>query len=185
MSRSAELHRHQLRRHTDTPYAVHPFAVAFLLQAYTDDENIFAAALMHDVLEDVRGYEYEDLEKEFGKKIASIVQEVSEDRSPYATKKKDKSSWLHRKELYIKNLEGASEEALFVSAGDKIHNLYSLIKIHGQSGDKMWGSFHAPEPKVESTMWFYDQVIGVLKSRLDSDITKHLSGLYKQAKEQF
>ena len=183
--RSAELHKNQVRRHSDIPYVAHPFAIAFHLQNYTDNEDIIVAALLHDVLEDVRGYEYPDLAKEFGKKVADIVQDVSEEKSPYSTDKKDVETWKYRKERYIENLKRASREALFVSAGDKFHNLHSLLEIHKVHGDPMWKMFHAPQPKAETSLWFYEGVLSVLKKRLDSPIVKDVEKNYKEAVNAF
>jgi (p)ppGpp synthase/HD superfamily hydrolase len=38
--------------------------------------------LLHDVLEDVPGYYYEDLKKDFGAAVADIVRDLSEDKDP-------------------------------------------------------------------------------------------------------
>ena len=182
---SARLHRHQERRDSETPYAMHPYAVAFLISEYTDDEETIAAALMHDVLEDVRGYEYEDLVNDFGKRIASIVLEVSEERSPYFSMKKDRQTWRYRKERYLENLKSASKEALLVAAGDKYHNLFALVRAYREHGEDLWKKFHAPEPKKESILWFYKTAIEILDHRLDSPIVKEMKKLYTKAERVF
>ena len=69
INKAADLHRGQIRKGDGLPYIVHPFSVALILLKYTNDEDIIAAGLLHDVLEDVEGYEYEDLKRNFTKKI--------------------------------------------------------------------------------------------------------------------
>ena len=41
------------RKYTDEPYHVHPERVAKILMSETKDEEIIAAAWLHDVIEDV------------------------------------------------------------------------------------------------------------------------------------
>ncbi|MEK7182016.1 MAG: HD domain-containing protein, partial [Patescibacteria group bacterium] len=53
IQRATVLHHGQERKGTGAPYIVHPYAVAFLLAHYTDDEDVIIAGLLHDVLEDV------------------------------------------------------------------------------------------------------------------------------------
>jgi len=45
-------HGDQLRKYTPDRYIVHPMRVMLICQEYTDDSQILAAALLHDVLED-------------------------------------------------------------------------------------------------------------------------------------
>ena len=45
-------HRNQRRKYEDAPYVVHCERVARTVAEYTDDTNVIAAAMMHDVLED-------------------------------------------------------------------------------------------------------------------------------------
>lgn len=45
-------HRNQRRKYEDAPYVVHCECVARIVAEYTDDTNVIAAAVMHDVLED-------------------------------------------------------------------------------------------------------------------------------------
>ena len=63
-------HRHQKRKINDMPYIVHPFSVAWLLSEQTKDEDVIVAGLLHDVLEDTDGYDYENIQKDFGDRVA-------------------------------------------------------------------------------------------------------------------
>jgi len=89
---ASKLHSKQFRKGDSTlPYVSHLFAVAWILSEYTDDENIIIAGLLHDSLEDIEGYTYEDLESDFGKRVADIVLNVSEDKVTSEADKK--TSW--------------------------------------------------------------------------------------------
>ena len=52
MDIAARAHEGQVRKYTGEPYLTHPFAVAGLVRSVTDDEDMVAAAILHDVVED-------------------------------------------------------------------------------------------------------------------------------------
>ena len=61
------------------PYVVHPIKIISILRAYGfnefENEELIISALFHDLIEDTDTY-LEDIEKEFGSNIASIVNEL-------------------------------------------------------------------------------------------------------------
>ena len=59
-------------------FQAHPVTVSLILRCTTDDENVIAAGLLHDVIEDT-DTTYEELVEEFGKDIADLVNEVTEE----------------------------------------------------------------------------------------------------------
>ena len=75
-----EAHRGMFRKGTEIPYIVHPIETAVIVASFTDDEEVIAAALLHDVVEDtdVTG---EELEHRFGPRVAGLVMAESEDKS--------------------------------------------------------------------------------------------------------
>ena len=147
-------HRSQTRKVNNLPYIVHPFSVAWLLAEQTKDEDVIVAALLHDVLEDTEGYEYADIVRDFGEKVANIVIEVTE---------KSKLDWKDRKEKYINRLESASEEALMLATADKIHNLVSIREDILETGVGHWGIYFK---SFEEVKWFYNSVFEVVEKRL-------------------
>lgn len=74
-------HEGQFRDDGVTPYMTHPRQVATIIAQVTDDENMIAAALLHDVIEDT-AITYEDLVIDFGEDIANLVNEVSHEGKP-------------------------------------------------------------------------------------------------------
>ena len=119
---ASRLHREHTRKDVDnTPYVSHLFAVAMFLASVTDDEDIIVAGLMHDALEDVADYEYENLLADCGERVANIVAGVTENKTlPYK----------ERKALYLENLKTGSIDSLLVSLADKTHNAMSLCDVH-------------------------------------------------------
>jgi (p)ppGpp synthase/HD superfamily hydrolase len=178
---AAEKHKGQLRKGSDIPYFTHPEAVAKILSEYTDDEEVISAGYLHDVLEDVEGVEFEDLSRNFNRKIAEIVQDVTGEKEPNSKKEKQ-ATWKYRKTQYIQHLQEASTQALLVCAADKIHNLESIIEKYKQEGESMWNIFSTPEPKKENVIWYYSKVLKTLKELFNHEILLRFESTLQQLK---
>jgi|SRR5262249_41728036 len=109
-------HRDQRRKDPNaSPYINHPIALAGVLcrEGGVLDPVVQAAAILHDTLEDTQTTP-DELRAEFGEKIASIVEEVTDDKNlPKA----------ERKRLQIEHASGISREAKLVKLADKICNV--------------------------------------------------------------
>jgi hypothetical protein len=112
---AAEKHRHQQRKGADaSPYINHPLALARTLAvAGITDPVILCAALLHDTVEDT-DTSFDELEQRFGPQVASVVREVTDDKSL------DKPE---RKRLQVEKAASKSREAKLVKLADKISNL--------------------------------------------------------------
>jgi GTP diphosphokinase / guanosine-3',5'-bis(diphosphate) 3'-diphosphatase len=109
-------HRDQRRKDAQaSPYINHPIALADLLvnEGGVTDVEVLCAALLHDTLEDTETTPQE-LEREFGRKIALIVLEVSDNKM---LKKGT------RKRMQVEHAASASYEAKLVKLADKTCNL--------------------------------------------------------------
>ncbi len=181
IARATLLHQHQKRKVTGVPYIVHPYAVAFLLAHYTDDEDVIVAGLLHDVLEDVPHYAEENLRDEFGERVYHIVKEVTEDMTQ--AEKKDHSrrsaNWLERKKKYLANLSDDSKEALLVAAADKIHNLRSFLDDYSCHGEIVWSQLGT---KKEGMLWFYGETARIISERLDHPLAEELKKTFEEAR---
>lgn len=116
---AAVKHKGQFRKgNLNTPYINHPIQVAFVLQTIggINDEDLIAAALLHDVIEDT-DTTHADLVNIFNKKVADIVLEVSDD------KHKPKAE---RKILQVKNASSLSYDAKLIRIADKICNVQDI-----------------------------------------------------------
>lgn len=171
---STSLHRGQVRKDEEqTPYSMHPVAVMCIVGQYTDDEDVLVASLLHDVLEDVE-LPYEEKENlirtQFGERVLSIVQSVSEKKDPLE-KTDAKGTWKERKQQYLAGLEEDSEEALLVCAADKIHNLMSMASGFEKEGPTFWERFNSP---ADEKLWFYEEVLKSLRKKTTNGIVDDL-----------
>lgn len=119
LSFAADKHRDQRRKDAEaTPYINHPIQLAELLvnEAGITDATVIAAAILHDTIEDTETTP-EELCREFGEGIASIVEEVTDDKTL------DKAV---RKRLQIEHAASASRAARLVKLADKICNLRDM-----------------------------------------------------------
>lgn len=117
---AADKHRNQRRKDADaSPYINHPIALANVLaQADIDDPIVLAAALLHDTIEDT-DTSAEEIEQLFGHEVASIVAEVTDDKSlPKA----------ERKRLQVEHAATITVKAKLVKLADKICNLHDMIQ---------------------------------------------------------
>ena len=113
---AADKHRRQRRKDAEaSPYINHPIALARVLsvEAGLTDPVLLAAAVLHDTLEDTET-SFEELRERFGKTVASVVLEVSDDKTL------DKAE---RKRLQIEHAAGISRRAKLVKLADKICNV--------------------------------------------------------------
>lgn len=178
IQKAATIHDGQKRRGGDNPpYVSHLFSVAAIVSSYTNDEDTVVASLLHDALEDTQ-YGAQEIARDFGPTVLRIVEGVTEERSRNGVR----LSWRERKEGYLERLRNAPEESLYVSAADKIHNLSSLIHEYKVAGPALWNVF--PEGSTEH-LWFFGEVLGVLKGRLPSGIVDAFQAVYTEATKVF
>lgn len=176
INEACRLHNGQFRKvEQDLPYVSHCVAVGWLVAEAGGSEAAITAAFLHDTLEDVPGYSYEKLVADFGKEVAAIVREVSEDEENGGPR----APWKIRKEKYLKHLEIASREALLVAAADKIHNLRSMTDAYLKYGEAIWKTFHATN---NEKLWFYEQVLLILQKRLNNYLVEDLAEVLTKAR---
>lgn len=179
------LHWNQRRKADRYPYIIHPYSVMYIVSRYSSDESILCAALLHDVLEDVPEdlYSFKQMHSQFGERVAELVLSVSEDKKAGMTKEEEIKTWQQRKSSYLTKLKNATDEGTFIiAAADKIHNIQSMMDVYPAYGEELWQAFSAPK---EKTLWFYDEVIRVLKAQSTSLIVTELDTVYLAALRVF
>ena len=125
---AAEKHRGQLRKgNLKTPYINHPIKVAFVLETIgkVTDQNVLAAALLHDVIEDTDAT-HKDLVNLFNTKVADIVIEISDEKGL------DRKV---RKRLQIQDAKNLSYEAKIIRIADKLCNIQDNCGIDAPNWD--------------------------------------------------
>lgn len=154
---SLEAHAGQTRRgQGGLPYVVHPLHVAFMLARAGCDDVAIQAALLHDVVEDCEGWTQVRITDEFGGEVASVVAELTEDKS---------KSWEERKLLALRHVEHLSDRALAVKAADKLHNLESLVRDLANASERtaVWSRFRGGR---EGTLRVARELVAALVPRL-------------------
>lgn len=147
-------HAGQFRKGTQTPFIVHPMEVGVIVSQMTSDEEIISAAFLHDTVEDCPQVAIEDIRREFGDRIASMVDSESEDKS---------KTWIERKSHTITYLkEEASMEVRFIAMGDKLSNIRALTRDYRMIGEELWNHFNMKDPKMQG--WYYRSMIDSLSS---------------------
>ncbi len=145
------------RRGKGFPYIVHPMEAVEIVSTITPDQELLAAAVLHDVVEDT-GISADDLRREFGDRIADLVVAESD---VFTEGVSEEDSWHARKRAAIERLSRASRDAKIVAMGDKLSNMRAIARDYAVQGDKLWSIFHAKDPKDHE--WHYRGLADALK----------------------
>jgi guanosine-3',5'-bis(diphosphate) 3'-pyrophosphohydrolase len=117
---AARKHTGQTRKGDDAaPYINHPLEVANLLGnvGKVEDFDVLIAAILHDTVEDTKTTK-EEIEELFGMRAASIVMEVTDDKSlPKA----------ERKQKQVEHAPHLSDGAKQLKLCDKISNITDVM----------------------------------------------------------
>lgn len=157
---AAKHHDRQVRKGTRLPYLTHAANVAVVLTHYGQPEETVIAGILHDVIEDcVRdGFTRDMLEQRIGDKfgpgVLDMVLAVTERQ---VDEEGIELSSEERKDDYLARLAGASENARWVCAADKIHNGSSILADLNRTldPDTVWSRFNAGRM---GTVRFYRRV---------------------------
>ncbi len=137
------------RRGKGFPYIVHPMEAMEIVATMTSDQELLAAAALHDVVEDT-SVGIEEIRAEFGPRVARLVEEES-DRFEQGVSEED--SWHDRKRAAIERLAKASHDAKIVALGDKLSNMRAIARDYAMMGPQLWNIFHAKDPADHE--WHY------------------------------
>lgn len=147
---AAKAHAGAVRRDGHTPYILHCTEAAAIAATMTQDQEVLAAAVLHDVVEDT-DVTAETLETEFGSRVAQLVGSMSENKRPELP---PEDTWLVRKEETIAALEESTDLAVAqLSLADKLSNLRGIARDYEEYGDDLWEFFHQKSRAKQS--WYY------------------------------
>ena len=162
------------RRGKGYPYIVHPLEAVEIVATMTADQELLAAAALHDTVEDT-DVTVEQLRAEFGDRIASLVADES-DEMPAGMSEED--SWHGRKKAAIDRLSRASHDAKMVALGDKLSNMRAIARDYAVQGDALWNIFHAKDPRDHE--WHYRGLADALRELEDTAAFKEFESLINQ-----
>jgi GTP pyrophosphokinase len=144
-------HANQQRRGSGAPYIGHLMGVASIVIDDGGSEDEAIAGLLHDAAEDAGGRErLADIRARFGDAVAAIVEDCTDAWTD------PKPPWLDRKRRYIEHARALPAASLRVSAADKVHNAYAILRDLRNTGERVWDRFNAPPDDV---VWYYQSLV--------------------------
>lgn len=123
------------------PYIVHPMEAMAIVATMTNDQELLAAATLHDVVEDT-DVTAADIDLEFGSRIAKLA--VTENDN-FTVGVSTSDSWHSRKQAAMDRLRDASIDAKMMALGHELSNMRAIAADHAELGDELWKCFHTPD----------------------------------------
>jgi guanosine-3',5'-bis(diphosphate) 3'-pyrophosphohydrolase len=117
------------------PYIDHPVAVAERLARHGFSDEVLAAALLHDVVEDSET-EVDELRARFGDPVADLVATMTEDETI--------DDYEARKAEHRRRVAEAGVEAQAIYAADKLTNLTMLRDAYAREGEAVGDQLKVP-----------------------------------------
>ena len=172
-------HSGTYRKGTSIPYIVHPIEAAAIVSTITDEPDMIAAAVLHDVVEDTDAT-VEEIRFFFNERIADLVEAESED------KRKDlppQETWMVRKMETLEFLRSrADRDAKILALADKLSNMRAIHRDQNTVGDRLWERFNEKDKKKHG--WMYRQVAEALSELSDTFAWQEYDELVRKTFEE-
>ena len=162
------------RRGKGFPYIVHPMEAVEIVATMTNDQELLAAAALHDTVEDT-DTTIEQIRAEFGIRVAEFV--ATESDEPHMNGDSIEN-WRARKQAAIDRLASAPLDAKMVALGDKLSNMRAIARDYALQGDKLWNLFHAKDRKDHE--WHYRGLAEALNELKETFAYKEFEELVNQ-----
>ena len=142
---AAMKHEGQVRKGTTIPYFTHVMEAMEIVSRMTEDEEVRAAAVLHDTLEDTPTTK-DELVHFFGERVANLVAAESENKRKG---RPEAETWLERKLETIQHLEKAGTEIRMIALGDKLSNIRAIYRDYQVQGDQLWAKFNNRDSRAQ------------------------------------
>ena len=162
------------RRGKGFPYIVHPLEAVTIVATMTNDQELLAAAALHDTVEDT-DVTVEQIRAEFGNRIASLVEAETDIKM---TDRPAEETWHERKQAAITRLGQASHDAKMVALGDKLSNMRAIARDYATQGNALWNLFRLNDPKEHE--WRYRALAAALSELRDTFAYREFEQLINQ-----
>ena len=150
---AVKAHDGMRRKKNNAPYILHPLEAAVIVGTMTDNQNLIAAAALHDVVEDA-DVSIDEIEEKFGERVRELVESETEDKRADLP---PESTWRIRKEESLAVLKNTDDiGVLMVWIGDKLANMRSLYRDFKVEGDAIWQRFNQKDPNEQA--WYYRSI---------------------------
>ena len=151
---SAKAHDGMRRRKSDVPYILHPMEVGAIIGTMTDNQEVIAAGVLHDVVEDAE-ITIEEIGEKFGARVMELVAYETEDKRDDLP---PEDTWRIRKEESLAKLKSADDiEVSMLWIGDKLSNIRAIYRDFLIEGNALWNRFHQSDINVQA--WYYRSIM--------------------------
>lgn len=174
---SARAHRGQYRKGTRLPYFTHPMnAASILVRAGATDEMV-AAAVLHDTVEDTP-VSLNEIRREFGVEVSRLVAAATERPKAFV-------SWKERKSLHVAHIPALAEDEAAVICADKLDNILSILTDINEKKEEFLLNYRGDPNNDEDSFYlkqteYYHSVFGRFKAPYDE-----LEWYYRSLSEAF
>jgi guanosine-3',5'-bis(diphosphate) 3'-pyrophosphohydrolase len=161
------------------PYIEHPVRVAALLEEHGYGDEVLAAALLHDVVEDSETG-LEELREKFGDGVAGLVGAMTDDETI--------DDYRQRKAEHRERLAAAPVEAMAIYGADKLTNVSALAAAYSEEGDSVREEFKVP---IEVKLEIWEEDLALLREtapqlafldRLEEELSRFRASLEAPAR---
>jgi (p)ppGpp synthase/HD superfamily hydrolase len=168
---AAEAHKDQTRKGTAVPYLSHLMGVASIVLGDGGNEDEAIAALLHDAAEDQGGRaRLEDIRQRYGDTVARIVEACTDSWST------PKEPWIERKRSYVAHASALDAASLRVSAADKVHNTYAILRDLRTIGERVWDRFSASPDDI---IWYYRSLVQAFRQAGGGPLVEELDRIVR------
>lgn len=160
---AAKAHDGMKRRQENVPYILHPAEVAAIVGSLTNKQEVIAAALLHDVVEDA-GITMQEVKERFGSRVAELVASETENKRDGIPAEE---SWKIRKQEGLQVVADTKDlDIKRLYLGDKLANIRSLYRQWLNEGHALWQNFNQKDPREQA--WLYRTMAENLKELSDT-----------------
>ena len=169
---AVEHHQGVIRKMEGNPYILHPMEVAQIAAKIKNDDELLAACMLHDTVEDTDAT-LDDIRNQFSERVAQLVASETEDKYPGIN---PATTWRRRKEESLEELMASEDEDVKILwLADKLSNIRSLHRQYLKEGDQIFNYFNEKDPRQHR--WYYRRIEILLSELADTDAYREYSRL--------
>ena len=151
---SAKAHDGMRRRKGESPYILHPMEVGVIIGTMSENQELIAAGILHDVVEDA-GVSIEEIGEKFGARVMELVASETENKREELP---PEDTWRIRKEESIEKLRSTSDtDVMMLWIADKLSNIRTIYRDFLNEGVAVWNRFHQSDIKAQA--WYYRSIM--------------------------
>jgi hypothetical protein len=148
---------------TCIPYITHLMGSMCILARLGARDEVLAAALLHDYLEDVPDPDGErTIRRAVGPEVLKLVMAVTENKRDDLD---DSETWEARKREQIARIDATSDDAVLIKAADLLHNIETLL-TDLDATDRTTSVWERLNAGPERQLWYFSAVLEAAARRL-------------------